>query len=89
VYSDVGFVLLAWALESITGKKYGDVIRESIIEPLNLTGTYTSPPPESVGVIPGDRHATGWTLDMNQEVGYVWNSALICDHGNYPPSHGR
>lgn len=65
----MGYVLLAWALENITGKKYGDIIRQYIIEPLNLTGTYTSPPPESVGVIPGERHSTGWTLDMNQEVG--------------------
>ncbi|KAL8294707.1 hypothetical protein RB600_000583 [Gaeumannomyces tritici] len=75
-YSDVGYVLLAWALENITGKKYGDIIRQYIIEPLGLTGTYTSPPPESVGVIPGEKHSTGWTLDMNQEVstGGMWSS---------------
>ncbi|KAH8845390.1 hypothetical protein MCOR01_002634 [Pyricularia oryzae] len=75
-YSDLGFVLLGWALETITGKPYRQVMTESVIVPLNLTRTYVEPPPDSVGVVPGGRWNVSWAFDMKDEIaaGGMWSS---------------
>ncbi|KAM0418886.1 hypothetical protein ACHAPT_012151 [Fusarium lateritium] len=36
-YSDLGFILLGFALENITGISYGDIILQQISKPLNLS----------------------------------------------------
>lgn len=39
-YSDTGYVLLGLILQSITGKSYAELCRESIFEPLGMNQTY-------------------------------------------------
>lgn len=36
-YSDLGFILLGFALEHITGMRYNDIISEQISKPLNMS----------------------------------------------------
>jgi len=38
-YSNTGFFLLGAIVEKVSGKKYGDVLREKILEPLNMKNT--------------------------------------------------
>jgi CubicO group peptidase (beta-lactamase class C family) len=56
-YSDAGFMLLGIALAHITGKSLNQVYRESIFDPLGMTSSNSSTPPECEwyrSVIPGD-----------------------------------
>jgi D-alanyl-D-alanine carboxypeptidase len=39
-YSNTGYSLLQWIAEKVTGKKYGQILREEILQPLALTKTY-------------------------------------------------
>jgi D-alanyl-D-alanine carboxypeptidase len=39
-YSNTGYALLQWIAEKVTGKGYAQILREEIIEPLNLGKTY-------------------------------------------------
>ena len=38
-YSNTGYKVLGWLLEDLTGKSYGEVLRERILEPLGMTAT--------------------------------------------------
>ena len=38
-YSNTGYKLLGWLLEDITGRDYGDAIRQRVLEPLGMTAT--------------------------------------------------
>jgi len=38
-YSDTHFILVGLILESVTGERYGDLVRERVIEPLDLADT--------------------------------------------------
>lgn len=51
-YSNVAFSLLAFALESMTGKNFSTLFDENFIASLRLNDTYYSKPPLSQGVIP-------------------------------------
>jgi CubicO group peptidase (beta-lactamase class C family) len=60
-YSDNGFILLGMAIAKITGKNIEDIYRQGIFEPLGMTSSNSSTPPESVwyrSVIPGDVSTT-------------------------------
>ncbi|RSL88065.1 hypothetical protein CEP51_001891 [Fusarium floridanum] len=39
-YSDLGFILLGFALENITGMSYGEIISQQISKPLNLSSVF-------------------------------------------------
>lgn len=55
VYSNVAFQILAYALESITGKSIRDMLKEDLIEKLSLSGTSFSKPENNThGVIASD-----------------------------------
>ena len=45
LYSDIGFMILGWALERITGKKLNEVIKIHLSEPLGLKNTDYGPFP--------------------------------------------
>ncbi|KAI0515076.1 beta-lactamase/transpeptidase-like protein [Xylaria bambusicola] len=66
-YSDVGYVLLAYALEKMTGRSFQESFEEKVIKPLNLTRTFYRAPADSLGVIPGDRWKTTWAFFMGNE----------------------
>ena len=40
VFSNAGYIILAFALESITNRSYSDLLSSSILEPLNMQGTF-------------------------------------------------
>jgi CubicO group peptidase (beta-lactamase class C family) len=78
VYSDLGFVLLSFIAERITGKSYKTLVTDSILTPLNLTNTFVNVPHDSVGIIPGTKRATLWGFELGEESPYVfWPLALL------------
>ncbi|KAI1274718.1 beta-lactamase/transpeptidase-like protein [Xylaria sp. FL0933] len=76
-YSDIGYVLLGYALEKMTGKSFRQSFEDKLVRPLNLSRTFYSAPNDSVGVIPGDRMKTTWGFNMGNEspTGSVYCSA--------------
>ena len=61
-YSNVAYQLLAYALESITGKPFTEVLENKVLKPLGLNRTYYYTPPDEVGVIPGTVKDTYWNV---------------------------
>lgn len=56
-YSDAGFAMLGLAIASIAGKSMKDIYRSSIFEPLGMSSSSSTTPPQSEWdrcVIPGD-----------------------------------
>ncbi|KAI1878406.1 uncharacterized protein JN550_000588 [Neoarthrinium moseri] len=52
VYSNVGFALLGWAVESVTKTRFSDHVRNTIWEPTGMDHTFDSKPDDSLGFIP-------------------------------------
>jgi D-alanyl-D-alanine carboxypeptidase len=61
-YSSVGYVLLGWIVEKVTGASLAEAIRQYIVEPLALRNTVHDPGP----TLP-DPFAHGYTLDQSGE----------------------
>ncbi|KAF2731271.1 beta-lactamase/transpeptidase-like protein, partial [Polyplosphaeria fusca] len=59
-YNGAGIMLLAYALESLTGKSYEQTLQSVLIEPLKLSGTSYSKPDDSKGVIPYNSSTSLW-----------------------------
>ncbi|KAJ4417641.1 hypothetical protein N0V85_001751 [Neurospora sp. IMI 360204] len=76
-YSNIGFVLLSYVAERITGKPFKALVQDSVLTPLNLTHTFTSAPDDSLGIIPGNRYSTSWAFDLAEEAaaGNMYTSA--------------
>jgi CubicO group peptidase (beta-lactamase class C family) len=67
-YSNVAFQILAYALESITGKTYEQMLDVDLIKKLSLNGTsYAAPINISLGIIPGSILTSGWNFDIGDE----------------------
>lgn len=66
-YSDIGYTLLALALEQMTGKYFGTMVQDKIIKPLGLNHTFYTTPKDSLGIIPGGRYLTNWAFNMGNE----------------------
>lgn len=67
-YSNVAYILLAYALEEISGKDWLSLLTDNILEPLGLENTYyTTPNDTSNGVIPGNISTVGWTNRLGDE----------------------
>ena len=45
VTSDLGFILLGEILERISGRPFDELVREEVLEPLDMTSTIFNPPP--------------------------------------------
>ena len=67
MYNNLGFVLLSYVVEAITGKPFMPQIEEAIIKPLNLSYTFIKKPDDSVGAIPGDPIGSLWGVDFGNE----------------------
>ncbi|KAH9864528.1 hypothetical protein J1614_010463 [Plenodomus biglobosus] len=63
-YSNIGYQLLSYALESLTKRKFIDILEEKIIKPLGLQRTYYENAPASVGIIPGTIKDTYWYANL-------------------------
>ncbi|KAJ8126566.1 hypothetical protein O1611_g7073 [Lasiodiplodia mahajangana] len=76
-YSDIGYVLLGYALEKMTGRPFQQSFEDKLVKPLNLTHTFYTTPNDSLGVIPGGRYLTTWAFNMGNEspTGNVYSSA--------------
>ncbi|KAI1472219.1 beta-lactamase/transpeptidase-like protein [Daldinia caldariorum] len=66
-YSDIGYTLLGYALQQMTGKYFGTIVQDRVIKPLGLNRTFYTTPADSVGIIPGGRYLTNWAFDMGNE----------------------
>ncbi|KAI1806278.1 beta-lactamase/transpeptidase-like protein [Daldinia bambusicola] len=66
-YSDIGYTLLGYALQQMTGKEFGTIVQDRVIKPLGLNRTFYTTPADSVGIIPGNRYLTTWAFNMGNE----------------------
>ncbi|KAI0149222.1 beta-lactamase/transpeptidase-like protein [Pestalotiopsis sp. NC0098] len=66
-YSDIGFQLLGYALEEITGKDYQSLLQDTVLTPLGLNGTFYQRPDNALGVIPGNANLTQWNFQLGDE----------------------
>ncbi|KAK4236185.1 hypothetical protein C8A03DRAFT_17146 [Achaetomium macrosporum] len=76
-YSDIGFVLLSYVAERITGKDFNTLVKETVLKPLNLNHTFVEVPEDSLGIIPGTSRATQWGFQLAEEsaTGNMYSSA--------------
>jgi D-alanyl-D-alanine carboxypeptidase len=77
-YSNAGFMLLGYAIESVTGKSFADFIHEEFALPLGLIdtgvcGTSNLPLPEGYGRINGT-----WIRLRSLHPSAVWSSGSLC-----------
>ncbi|CBY01877.1 similar to beta-lactamase family protein [Plenodomus lingam JN3] len=63
-YSNIGYQLFSYALESLTKRKFVDILDDKIIKPLGLKRTYYENAPVSVGIIPGTLEDTYWNAHL-------------------------
>ncbi|KAF2003793.1 beta-lactamase/transpeptidase-like protein, partial [Amniculicola lignicola CBS 123094] len=63
-YSDTGILLLAYALESITGRSYEEILKTNLVDVLGLTGTSFSKPEDVRGAIPFNIALSQWARDL-------------------------
>ncbi|KAK4116823.1 beta-lactamase/transpeptidase-like protein [Canariomyces notabilis] len=67
-YTNTGFQILAYALESIKGKSFESMMQESVLRPLGLNHTFYTAAPAEVGIIPGGNlSAAGWNYHLGDE----------------------
>ncbi|KAI0104580.1 beta-lactamase/transpeptidase-like protein [Daldinia grandis] len=66
-YSDIGYTLLGYALEQMTGEWFGKIVQDRVIKPLGLNHTFYTTPADSLGIIPGGRYQTNWAFNMGNE----------------------
>jgi len=66
-YSDLGFTLLGWIAEKITGKDFKVLMQEAVLDKLGLKHTFMTTPNDALGVIPGNRNTTSWAGDLGEE----------------------
>ncbi|PSN59610.1 beta-lactamase/transpeptidase-like protein [Corynespora cassiicola Philippines] len=62
-YSNTAFVILGYALESITGRSYAELF-QSLADALDLTESSVTTPENSRGLIPIDTLSTDWARDL-------------------------
>ena len=66
-YSDLGFVLLSYVAERITGKTFKSLVTDAVLTPLGLEHTFYDEPVESVSIIPGTKRKTTWGAELGEE----------------------
>ncbi|KAK9421122.1 putative Beta-lactamase-related domain-containing protein [Seiridium unicorne] len=65
-YSNLGYQLLAYALENITGRGFQDILENDVLYPLNLEHTYYSKPPAGApGIVPNGNNY-GWSFSLGE-----------------------
>jgi D-alanyl-D-alanine carboxypeptidase len=78
-YSNAGYMLLGYAIESITGMSYADLIHTELALPFGLIdtgvcGTHNLPVPEGYGSFNG----TTWVRLPSLHKSVVWSSGSLC-----------
>lgn len=54
VYSNVGFAIMGWVIEKVSGMPSGEFIKKEIWDPTGMKHTFDSKPDDSLGFIPVD-----------------------------------
>ncbi|TPX16053.1 uncharacterized protein E0L32_000387 [Thyridium curvatum] len=63
-YSDLSWLILGYALETITGKKFQDMLENDVLKPLGLEHTFLFAPNETLGAIPSDKSRVQWYYSL-------------------------
>ncbi|KAH7075050.1 beta-lactamase/transpeptidase-like protein [Paraphoma chrysanthemicola] len=77
-YSNGGFALLGYVIESITGKSFEDALKSALVEPLGLTHTTGMKPNVShIGAIKFNESYSAWTFSLTGATaeGGIYSSA--------------
>jgi CubicO group peptidase (beta-lactamase class C family) len=77
-YSSPGYLLVGDIVGRAAGRPYVDLLRQWILEPLNLSNTNTGPPPAGAEVARGHRNGepvTAWDLASMAGTGDIWATA--------------
>ncbi|KAF7585910.1 hypothetical protein BBP40_009873 [Aspergillus hancockii] len=74
VYSQLSFLLFTLCLEEATGKNYTQLLRETIIQPLNLTNTGIPPGDSSNAIIPPGDSSWGADTGLNAPGGGLYST---------------
>jgi hypothetical protein len=76
IYSNTAFIVLGYALETISGRSYEDIL-QGIADVLDLTGTSQAKPDDSRGVIPFNVSSSLWATDLGEATptGGLYSSA--------------
>jgi CubicO group peptidase (beta-lactamase class C family) len=69
-YTNTGYILLAWILEDVSGKSYGEFLTERVFEPLGMESTRVIVPEE---IVP------------NRAEGYCWEDGRHCNGESLRP----
>lgn len=74
-YSNVAFELLGIVLARVSGRDYESYIEEEIFEPLNMTKSTLSTPPDEAGVIPSGENYWGVDEGIQSPTGGIYASS--------------
>jgi CubicO group peptidase (beta-lactamase class C family) len=66
IYSNTAFQILAYALESIVGQQFEKMLKRSLLDPLNLTGTSYTTPDDDRGAIPINPLTSLWNYQLGK-----------------------
>ncbi|MFE2726499.1 serine hydrolase domain-containing protein [Kitasatospora sp. NPDC059327] len=82
-YSNTDYVLMGLAIEHLTGRAYGDLLREEIIEPLNLRQTSFVVPekaiagPHITGYLTNDDRGKPLLDSTEQTASWLWSAGGV------------
>ncbi|OTA86915.1 hypothetical protein M434DRAFT_81710 [Hypoxylon sp. CO27-5] len=97
-YSNMGYQILAYALEAITQKRFPNMVQSDIITKLNLSHTFYQKPDDALGVIPeGHEEDWGFSIGEASPTGNMYSSVgdlsrlgrAIFRHTLIPPAQTR
>ncbi|KAF5617248.1 beta-lactamase 2 [Fusarium sp. NRRL 25303] len=74
VYSNVGFAIMGWVIEKVSGMPSGDFIKKEIWDPTGMKHTFDSKPDDSLGFIPLDDEWWNATLGYGDPAGEYYSS---------------
>ncbi|KAI0891918.1 beta-lactamase/transpeptidase-like protein [Annulohypoxylon nitens] len=75
-YSNMGYQILAYALQAITQKQFAPMLQSDIIDKLELQKTFYQKPDDGLGVIPeGQEDGWSYSLGESSPTGNMYSSA--------------
>ncbi|KAL7265838.1 hypothetical protein RUND412_011635, partial [Rhizina undulata] len=73
-YSNAAFAILGYAIESITGKSYGQLLQDEIFAPLDMTRSSIQKPEDSEGIIPYGLNDWAWDFGALKAEGGIYST---------------
>jgi CubicO group peptidase (beta-lactamase class C family) len=78
-YSSTNYLVLGFLLEDLTGKPFGQLLSESLLQPLGLDSAQVTPP------MPGEPNFSTGGLVMDTADLLAWTSYYLRDHADLSP----